>query len=185
MSIISEALKKAQNKRHDKESAITSAYDVVSSEETFEAPKFLEDVPLLTPESPNIKTRTWTSKGFIALAVVFAVIASLLFFSGIKKPKSSASLDQDITVITSSGSILTSGKTNLAPSAKAQSSKKIKKVNLPVLSGIMYSPTNPQAVINGVLVSEGEIVGGFTLTKIYPASVKITSGSDEFILSMQ
>lgn len=180
MSIISEALKKAQEKRTGKDSAITSAYDAVSYEETFEPPKFLEEVPLLTPESPSLKRHTWSSKGFIALAAVFALIALFLLFTGTKKDPA-ASSEESIMVKDSSGRVILTERTKPATMA----AKKSKNINLPVLSGIMYSPTNPQAVINGVLVSEGEAVGGFTLTKISPTSVKLNSGSNEFVLYIQ
>ena len=56
--------------------------------------------------------------------------------------------------------------------------------SLPVLNGVMYSPTNPQAIINGKLVSEGDKVGKFTLIKIYPSSVKVSSLGEEFELQL-
>jgi cytoskeletal protein RodZ len=44
----------------------------------------------------------------------------------------------------------------------------------PELSGIMYTPTRPQAVINGQPVFEGENVDGYTVVKIYPDRVKLS-----------
>ena len=42
---------------------------------------------------------------------------------------------------------------------------------LPDLSGIMYSKSNPKAILNGVVFSEGETVDGYTLSRILPDSV--------------
>ena len=57
--------------------------------------------------------------------------------------------------------------------------------NLPVLTGIMYSPTLPQAIINGAVISEGEVVDGFLVLKILPGSVRFISGKEEFELELR
>ena len=44
------------------------------------------------------------------------------------------------------------------------------------LTGIMYFSNNPQAVINGVVVSQGEVTDNFEVVKIYPASVVVKAG---------
>jgi hypothetical protein len=51
--------------------------------------------------------------------------------------------------------------------------------DLPVVSGIMYSAANPRAIVNGALVSEGDMVTGYTIRKINPSTVIVSSqGSD-------
>ncbi|MFQ5953122.1 MAG: hypothetical protein ACE5JK_06940 [Candidatus Omnitrophota bacterium] len=57
--------------------------------------------------------------------------------------------------------------------------------DLPILSGIMYSPTNPQAIIDGELYTEGETVRGYKIKKILLDKVKITSGEKEFELRLR
>jgi len=57
--------------------------------------------------------------------------------------------------------------------------------NLPVLNGIMYSPVSPQAVINGRMVAEGEAIAGFSILNILPDRVKIASGNEEFDLKIR
>ncbi|MBD3379255.1 MAG: hypothetical protein GF408_02215 [Candidatus Omnitrophica bacterium] len=45
----------------------------------------------------------------------------------------------------------------------------------PSLSGIMYSSDSPMAVINGILVSKGDPVGGYRVSDISPQGVKLIS----------
>jgi hypothetical protein len=57
--------------------------------------------------------------------------------------------------------------------------------DMPVLSGIMYSPTNPQAILDGNMVGEGEKVGFFTVQKIFPDKIKLTAGTEEYELKLR
>ena len=54
----------------------------------------------------------------------------------------------------------------------------------PVLSGIMYSPTNPQAIVNGKMVKEGDMINGFLIKKIDPNSVSVVSEGKETELKL-
>lgn len=54
--------------------------------------------------------------------------------------------------------------------ASAADMKEIWK-KLPSLSGIMYSPVEPKAIMSGQIVGEGDIVKGFKIIKILPTSV--------------
>lgn len=56
---------------------------------------------------------------------------------------------------------------------------------VPDLTGIMYLPTSPQAVINGRTVKEGDVVDGYTVMKIYPESVKLSSDDVETELKLR
>ncbi|MBU1783979.1 MAG: hypothetical protein KKG95_01365 [Candidatus Omnitrophica bacterium] len=55
----------------------------------------------------------------------------------------------------------------------------------PALGGIMYSPSKPQAILNGRIVEKGDAVGEFTVDNILPDVVKISSGEDKFDLRMR
>ncbi len=55
----------------------------------------------------------------------------------------------------------------------------------PTLSGIMYSPTNPQAIMNGEVLSEGELVQGFKIQKILPNKVKLIYKDKEYELRLR
>jgi hypothetical protein len=55
----------------------------------------------------------------------------------------------------------------------------------PTLSGIMYSPTNPQAIMNGEVLSEGEMVRGFKIQKILPNKVKLIYEDKEYELRLR
>ncbi|MBD3425957.1 MAG: hypothetical protein GF409_01845 [Candidatus Omnitrophica bacterium] len=57
--------------------------------------------------------------------------------------------------------------------------------DLPQISGIMYSPSAPQAIIGGVLVTEGETVNGYTIIRIEPSVVIISSQDKEYELHMR
>jgi len=57
--------------------------------------------------------------------------------------------------------------------------------DLPLLSGIMYSPANPRAVINGTMVSEGDQVNDFTILKILPGKVKMSFRDKEIDLKLR
>ena len=55
----------------------------------------------------------------------------------------------------------------------------------PTLDGIMYSPSRPQAILNGRIISNGDTVGEFTVDEILPDMVKVSSGGDKFDLRMR
>lgn len=57
--------------------------------------------------------------------------------------------------------------------------------DLPDLNGIMYAPTLHQAILNGKAVTEGGTVDGFTVLKIYPDSVILSSGDEKIELNLR
>lgn len=57
--------------------------------------------------------------------------------------------------------------------------------DLPELNGIMYSSVNPQVILNGIVVFEGEKLGLYTVMKISPDRVKLSSGDEEFELKLR
>ena len=68
---------------------------------------------------------------------------------------------------------------------KETSPSREKPGSFPSLSGIMYSPTNPQAIIDGDMLSEGETVRGFKIKKILPNKVKLTYDGKEYELRLR
>jgi len=61
----------------------------------------------------------------------------------------------------------------------------VKKEDIPVLNGIMYSPPYPAALLNGATVHEGETVYNATVVKIYPDRVRLKIGNEELELKLQ
>jgi hypothetical protein len=57
--------------------------------------------------------------------------------------------------------------------------------DLPALTGIMYTQTNPQAILGGEFVSEGSKVGGFTVKKILPDRVKVIYEKQEYEIRLR
>ena len=44
----------------------------------------------------------------------------------------------------------------------------------------MYSPVLPQAIINGQLVSEGDLIENFTIDKIFPNMVTVSQKNKSY-----
>ncbi|MFH1798027.1 MAG: hypothetical protein ABH844_01610 [Candidatus Omnitrophota bacterium] len=111
---------------------------------------------------------------FKALKIILAV---MLLFGGISylllNTKSHAPLSPLAQIVN-----IPATKNNL-PEPPAQ------EPDIPTLSGIMYSLSTPQAVIDGTMVSEGNSVGKFSIIKILPDKVVITSGEKEFELQLR
>ncbi len=53
------------------------------------------------------------------------------------------------------------------------------------LTGIIWDPRNPQALINGEVFGEGSFIGKFKIIKIYDDHVTIGSDSDSLELRME
>jgi hypothetical protein len=54
-----------------------------------------------------------------------------------------------------------------------------------ILTGIIWDPRNPQALINGEVFGEGSFIGEFKIIKIYDDHVTISSGGDSLELRME
>lgn len=55
----------------------------------------------------------------------------------------------------------------------------------PVISGIMYSTSQPRAIINGRIVGEGAVIDGFTVNKILPNMVRGSLAGRELELTLK
>lgn len=185
MSIITEALKKAQEKRSKKEDP---------SEILLKYP-----IPTSMPGSSQIPgTKPKRSKspvgginkpiGALILILLVILLGSL---TGILLHRIGPSPTPDTENIQKQNTAQPFFYQNAkSPSSASSESENFELISvrgrtLPVLSGVMYSPVNPQAIINGTLVSEGDKIGEFKLIKIYPASVKISSGEEDFELKLR
>ncbi|MCK5451268.1 MAG: hypothetical protein KAI70_05845 [Candidatus Omnitrophica bacterium] len=73
--------------------------------------------------------------------------------------------------------------------AKQEKTIHLKKIEpphaLPEVNGIMYSPTAPLTVLNGIIFSEGEKLEGFTVSRILPHSVIVTKNGKESELKLK
>ena len=188
MSIIAEALKKAQQKRSE-----TS--DI--SEILFKTPAESPDIsPACLPEPrktggdsrifiPRISIPKIASLNpMIIIAILSLVILTGVAAGFLVRAGSGPSYDPAAEKTL---------ETPAAPAAKyyvsaakpSPSSSSKKRTSLPIVSGIMYSPRNPQAIVNGMLASEGSTIDGFVLTKILPDTVRVKRGDSEYELKLR
>ncbi|MFH1552956.1 MAG: general secretion pathway protein GspB [Candidatus Omnitrophota bacterium] len=174
MSIITDALKKAQKTR--------------TEESGEEKEKRIEPA--------GRKKISFRSGGVIAIlaAVLIACIAGVLLFVNrlSVSPTDIAGRDKSVPSLVTQDASLKKGvqiagagtTTKSFPNLGGTTDPAAIK-DLPVLAGLMYSPTHPQAIINGALVSEGDTVDGFTVNKILPNKVLISYDGKEFELNFR
>jgi hypothetical protein len=201
MSIISDALKKAQTrqpKKNDPEDMSNAS-----------------DAEVLTMLESTTKTAT-RSPGrpilLIGIILAFLLIGGVFFLMQMfrsLKPAQSKPVTTRATAPAIAKPITAPSRTKrndivkrITPKASAPIIKKEEAVpeqkkeeavyyppetpaDMPVLSGIMYSPTNPQAILDGNMVGEGEKVGFFTVQKIFPDKIKLTAGTEEYELKLR
>ena len=177
MSIISDALKKTQTKRSTSRRETESIVQV--------APNSQELADLLKKKSliKDLKRKSnFSRRGpvrLISLALVFIGTAALVMYFtrfaimnaanepvGIQKPIAIAEIKKNIAQL-------------------KETLKTVDVLQTPTLNGIMYTPTSPQAIINDTIVTEGDMVSGFSVVKISPESVMVSSGEEEFELELQ
>ncbi len=175
MSIISDALKKVQSKHTDE------GNDHVFLEESISSVLSKKE-RVLPKKQPRKKGRLFVNV-IILLIVASAISLSVLAFnySGFTPAKMpELTLTKQIAQRTSQNNV-----SSLKPRPVVRKKKMKSNNNLPTLSGIMYSPTSPQAILNDELVSIGDEVDGFTVTAIYSSKVVISSGKKTFELKLR
>ncbi len=185
MSIISEALKKAQQKRAEDvvgpRDAVQSAINELSQE----------------PKSIIIPKKISSAKNIIIAGSVVVVIFLLMFVvfaSFVAKVQKNAMVQIDapapaaqiVPTVRQTSAPTTygmvsklSGISGLVDSFSARAPKR-----LPTLNGIMYAASNPKAIIGGKSVSEGDIVNGYTIKHILPYKVTVTSDDKTYDLKL-
>ena len=176
MSIISEALKKAQKTRSvgTRAPAPVGAISVPQGSPSTER---YPDAPLIRSFLPH----ALTFAGAVA-AILIVLFVIVRFFS----PGPAAIVVQENASVRGRGEHPTGARPREAPPAQAETYKPVFPAlrqtpmtsyndTVPVLNGIMYLPTAPRAVINGRTVKEGDMVEGHTVIRILPDRVRLSS----------
>lgn len=169
MSIITEALKKVQYDRtnpQNEELRIETTKDILTSPVKITVEKAKENKkPILLIISAG-------------LSLLLALSLGLLYFLPTLEAPGTIDTNFDAQ----------SAKTK-APNPSAVSTRATYRpstdIDLPVLNGIMYSPVSPQAVINSIIASEGEVISGFTVKRILPDMVILSRDGKEYDLKLK
>ncbi len=184
MSIIAEALKKAQEKRcgekdlpgagKHKIPAVTRAVPGLFQGAEEKPVAFRPDPPL-SSGSHGRKTRAAAiAAGLLALTAVLLVttIAGLRTDNRLFSPTSTTRSRQGSgdTRFASTDNITLPG---TAPAHQERPNP------LPALSGIMFDNRHPRAVLNGHILSEGDTLDNIVLLKIFPDRVRLSLEGEE------
>lgn len=184
MSIISEALKKAQRAR-----TVTpgpSSTDAIS------------DPPgeTLTKGHPGFLSKSsFLRYPLIAAAAAVVMITFLVIPRFFEAPPAASAVQKNASVQGRGGYSISDRVQKTSP-AQTETYKSVFPAYRqtpvasyddtdPVLNGIMYLPTAPRAVINGRTVKEGDVVDGHTVTQILPDRVKLSSENGESELELR
>lgn len=159
MSIITNALKKAHETKIEQTEKENSPLNYLSSESF---------IKMAVPG----RNRTTIRNRIILFGSVIGILIGLLFISLFLIPLSKKTITPAVP------DSKTKEPTKISPA------KKNAEHNF-ILNGIMYSPVEPKAVINGILVSEGAKIDNVIVLKISPASVKLASDAASFELHLQ
>jgi hypothetical protein len=202
MSIIADALKKAQEKRSERpdtsemlfnKTPVPSLRTPCSQQRTA---KVLNDKPQIL--LPNISlSEPRTLKLFIVIVAFLLVAGGGILASVLLQSDHGSSLDNKVQIPREmSASSAENNVISIYEKEPAASDERVsgrsyisptqqKNLSLPVVSGIMYSPSNPQAIVNGILVSEGSMVDGFVLLEILPDNIKVRRGETEYQINLR
>lgn len=192
MSIIAEALKKAQEKRERSFEKTSRTLEKIISTDTGLIPEKYRKNKGKSARFTFTGARkvlfTGTRKkellliSFLCLLAIFTVIMSMHIVEkpGIQSVESSYSRESSQKPRFSQA--ISSPRTaDLKPKTITGSSG----LNLPVLSGIMYSSSKPQAILNGILVSEGDHSGDYRIVSILPEKIIVSLGEKESEISLR
>lgn len=181
MSIISDALKKAQNLRT--ENIVVD--DTFGKQHSASPP-----APARTRKGPLI--------GILALLVFSGIVFG--FIARIVIPNSQTTApaagkdaipplipasDKAASPVRIAAEAIVSKLPNITGTLPPSKKQKPAGMPAPDLNGIMYSPTKPQAIVNGEMVSEGETASGWTVEKIFRDHVLLSSGEEETELKLR
>ena len=188
MSIIANALKKVQDKR------ATKIEDLTPPSDTQDFVTFLKAKSI----EKNNKDNARKNIGLVAataISILIIIAASVFFISGVRtaKTKSNSTIGlvypaletvAEITDIEIEEPVPVQPAESVEPeSSKAVDLKSARM--LPALNGIMYSPSNPQVILNGGIFSVGESVNGYSIKEILPKSVVLASGDEVFTIQLR
>ncbi len=189
MSIISDALRKAQEKRSNGTSDTLPPAPAHISEQAFPEKK---DIERLTRKSLSISTIRIIILGVILAVIVPLVI--LVFFNSFSSTNTTPASTVQNTVKEKAPVPVSKQKPSLVITEAAVTEERTQKetlpvfeesVKLPALSGIMYSPTNPMAILNGEMLGEGSEIDGFTIQKILTNRVKLLLDGKEYEIKLR
>jgi len=179
MSIISDALKKAQDRR------------------TGTIPRS-ESTGSHGPAAGHSPARKSIVIGILALLVISGLAFGVLARRGMQATVAagpgtdkdaasplSHSVKEAVSPVRTAAETLAARLPKIIGTPASSEEPKPAKMPAPELNGIMYSPTKPQAVVNGEMVSEGETAGGWTVEKIFPDRVLLSSGEEETELKLR
>jgi hypothetical protein len=190
MSIITEALKKAQKNRL-----------VVEADETLvDFDNVLADKAFTSYDKKNgVKPGKKLSNSFSPL---FFLLFSVIVFSGgiffiwftdngaeLFRPgiKSASSVNyvntKNIGDITGKTFLPEQREIKVDPALQGKEPED--QNSLPVLNGIMFYSDDPKAVINGSIVSSGSTIGQYRIIKILPDAVELEDGSKKYLLELR
>ncbi len=179
MSIIQEALKRAQYNYAGKK-GLPQAHEGPMQEPVILAPAEALDARVITRKIAVIVYIIV----LLALVTGFGIRALFLKMVTIDKEKRSKDLiaaarktDPDKAVPPSLSSIAAERATE-RPSALASSGQTNQSPNL-VLNGIMYVEEKPKAIINGMVVREGDVISGATVTFITENNVLLKYNNND------
>ncbi|MBN3038839.1 MAG: general secretion pathway protein GspB [Candidatus Omnitrophica bacterium] len=164
MSIINDALKKAEKQRDSKQS---------------DAHRILHDIGGLQRSSLKSPSERWFIWG--GLTIICALTAFLLFAPDSQQPAR----------VVSEPLAKEEPRKEIAakPEPKiAQSTFNLRKISLEILpkaedftlNGIVYDKKRPLAIVNNKIVTEGSLVDGARLLEIQPDNVKLSYKDQEF-----
>jgi hypothetical protein len=194
MSIIAEALKKAQEKRGGSRENVDPSIKTAPPSATTLVPGFSEtsnlpaDLSMRALDDQPSLSRTKDRKvSPLAISVLFVICAAILLLytmvsrMPLRMPPATTGLSSAIEIYPDNFqkaseapfSVTESGKAPILNVPREPIPSRLITRDLPTLSGIMYSSHNPQAIINGVLSSEGETIENFLIVRILPESVVI------------
>lgn len=175
MSIIAEALKKAKDRNGNKEPFKISIKDVVSPDTTIK-------------KAPNKKS---TFRFFVILSVLFGglFLISYSWYSVAIHTPETLTANEEIPAIEEAPPKHTYVKKEILPTMESLNTAipiTISQVNNSLqLSGIMYTPKKPLAVINSNIWGIGDVVNDFKIVEIKEDSVKVMAESQEFVIKLK
>jgi len=180
MSIVTEALRKVQEQRIAK---------TALSDPGIVDPGLIA----LGAKSPSVKTKRPVSSAYrfiFAAAAALLPLCAVFFLLFLSRTSAAPPLDEPVSqapemaeTAVGPAAVETVDNEDALPAEAALETAVSKPV--PVLSGIMYSVMLPQAVLNGMLVGEGDIVDGFSVISIMPSKVTLLSSGEEFELRLR
>lgn len=185
MSIISEALKKAQKER----TTIHGSSPIDATGDPMAASS--------AERSQNIPLNRSSLRYPLMIAVpVAAILTMILVVPHLVAPRPGPAVAPKPASIRQSGESPVRDKAQKTEPARTESYRPsfplFRSPDLtahgnaePVLNGIMYLPTSPRAVINGRTVKEGDAFDGYTVIQILPDRVKLSSGDDKLELELR